>query len=40
MTERKKLKVNIFDKDYSLLVENEDLADQYNTVLSQYLPKK
>lgn len=26
MTEKKKLKVNIFDKDYSLLVENEDLA--------------
>ncbi|MDA3860030.1 MAG: cell division protein ZapA [Melioribacteraceae bacterium] len=24
--EKKKLKVNIFDKDYSLLVENEDLA--------------
>ncbi len=26
MTDKKKLKVNIFDKDYSLLVENEDLA--------------
>jgi len=26
MTEKKKLKVNIFDKNYSLLVENEDLA--------------
>ncbi|PIQ09571.1 MAG: cell division protein ZapA [Ignavibacteriales bacterium CG18_big_fil_WC_8_21_14_2_50_31_20] len=26
MTEKKKLKVNIFDKDYSLLVDNEDLA--------------
>jgi cell division protein ZapA len=26
MTEKKKLKVNIFDKDYSLLVENEELA--------------
>ena len=26
MTDKKKLKVNIFDKDYSLLVENEELA--------------
>ena len=26
MTDKKKLKVNIFDKEYSLLVENEDLA--------------
>ena len=28
MTEKKKLKVNIFDKDYSLLVDNEDLATE------------
>ena len=33
MTEKKKLKVNIFDKDYSLLVENEDLA----TDLAKYV---
>ena len=26
MTEKKKLKVTIFDKEYSLLVENEELA--------------
>ena len=26
MSEKKKLKVNIFDKEYSLLVENEDIA--------------
>ena len=26
MTDKKKLKVTIFDKEYSLLVENEDLA--------------
>jgi len=26
MTEKKKLKVNIFDKEYSLLVENEEIA--------------
>ncbi|MBN1299635.1 MAG: cell division protein ZapA [Melioribacteraceae bacterium] len=26
MTEKKKLKVNIFDKEYSLLVENQDIA--------------
>ncbi len=31
--EKKKLKVNIFDKDYSLLVENEDLA----TDLAKYV---
>lgn len=33
MTEKKKLKVNIFDKNYSLLVENEDLA----TELAKYV---
>lgn len=33
MTDKKKLKVNIFDKDYSLLVENEDLA----TELAKYV---
>jgi len=33
MIEKKKLKVNIFDKDYSLLVENEDLA----TELARYV---
>ena len=26
MSEKKKLKVNIFDKEYSLLVENQDIA--------------
>ena len=26
MTEKKKLKVKIFDKEYSLLVDNEDIA--------------
>lgn len=26
MTEKKKLKVNIFDKEYSLLVENQEIA--------------
>ncbi|MCF8260199.1 MAG: cell division protein ZapA [Melioribacteraceae bacterium] len=28
MTDRKKLKVKIFDKEYSLLVENEDVASE------------
>jgi len=33
MSEKKKLKVNIFDKEYSLLVENEEIA----TELAKYL---
>lgn len=33
MTEKKKLKVTIFDKEYSLLVENEELAAD----LAEYL---
>lgn len=28
MTDKKKLKVKIFDKDYSLLVENEEVASE------------
>ncbi len=28
MTDRKKLKIKIFDKEYSLLVENEDIAKE------------
>ncbi len=35
MSEKKKLKVNIFDKEYSLLVENEDIA----TELANYVNK-
>ena len=39
MTEKKKLKVTIFDKEYSLLVENEelaaDLAEYDNTVKNE-----
>lgn len=33
MSEKKKLKVNIFDKEYSLLVDNEEIA----TELAKYL---
>ena len=28
MTDKKKLKIKIFDKEYSLLVENEDIAKE------------
>ena len=35
MSEKKKLKVKIFDKEYSLLVENEDIAAE----LAQYVNK-
>ncbi|MGE5399110.1 MAG: cell division protein ZapA [Ignavibacteriales bacterium] len=35
MTNKKKLKLKIFDKEYSLLVENEELA----TELAQYVNK-
>ncbi len=39
MTEKKKLKVTIFDKEYSLLVENEelaaDLAEYVNNVMNE-----
>ncbi|VAX17849.1 hypothetical protein MNBD_IGNAVI01-2290 [hydrothermal vent metagenome] len=39
MTEKKKLKVTIFDKEYSLLVENEelaaDLAKYVNNVMNE-----
>lgn len=39
MAEKKKLKVKIFDKEYSLLVENEevaaDLADYVNKVINE-----
>lgn len=35
MSEKKKLKVNIFDKEYSLLVENEDIAAE----LAKYVNK-
>ncbi|MGD8779371.1 MAG: cell division protein ZapA [Ignavibacteria bacterium] len=35
MNEKKKLKVNIFDKDYSLLVDNEEIA----TELAKYVNK-
>lgn len=37
MTEKKKLKVNIFDKDYSLLVENEDLATDLATYVNNMM---
>ncbi|MBI9070293.1 MAG: cell division protein ZapA [Melioribacteraceae bacterium] len=33
MTEKKKLKINIFDKEYSLLVENQEIA----TELAKYV---
>lgn len=33
MTEKQKLKINIFDKDYSLLVENQEIA----TELAKYV---
>jgi cell division protein ZapA len=35
MSDKKKLKVNIFDKEYSLLVENEDIAAE----LAKYVNK-
>ncbi|MEW6701786.1 MAG: cell division protein ZapA [Bacteroidota bacterium] len=39
MNEKKKLKVKIFDKEYSLLVENQEiaveLADYVNTVMEE-----
>ncbi len=35
MTEKKKLKVTIFNKEYSLLVDNQDIA----TELAQYVNK-
>lgn len=35
MSEKKKLKVKIFDKEYSLLVENEDIAAE----LAEYVNK-
>ncbi len=39
MTDKKKLKVTIFDKEYSLLVENEelaaDLAEYVNNVMNE-----
>ena len=39
MSEKKKLKVNIFDKEYSLLVENQEiaaeLANYVNTVMQE-----
>ncbi|MBU2492979.1 MAG: cell division protein ZapA [Bacteroidetes bacterium] len=35
MTEKKKLKVNIFDKEYSLLVDNQEIAAE----LAKYVSK-
>lgn len=35
MTEKQKLKITIFDKDYSLLVENQEIAEK----LAKYVDK-
>lgn len=37
MTEKKKLKIKIFDKEYSLLVENEDVAKELAVYVNQMM---
>ena len=37
MTEKKKLKVNIFDKEFSLLVENQEIAAELATYVNRIM---
>ena len=37
MTEKKKLKVKIFDKEFSLLVENEEIASELATYVNKIM---
>lgn len=37
MAEKKKLKIKIFDKEYSLLVENEDIAKELATYVNEIM---
>ena len=37
MTEKKKLKVKIFDKDFSLLVENQEIAAELATYVNKIM---
>jgi cell division protein ZapA len=37
MTDKKKLKIKIFDKEYSLLVENEEIAKELATYVNKVM---